>query len=148
MLFDLRMNRRNSARPDRVRAARLFAAAAIAALTVALTLPTTSDAARVSGTLMGYDTSAPLASRDLHFENSITLDFYLAPTHSDGSFAVELPPGVYNLRAERGAILAHAVAVRDTDVALGNVSELAPYTPARLFELQDIAHALHTSPAP
>jgi hypothetical protein len=98
--------------------------------------------------LMGYETSAPLASRDLHFENSITLDFYLAPTHSDGSFAVELPPGVYNLRAERGAILARAVAVRDTDVALGKVSELAPYAPARLFELEDIAHSILTSPAP
>lgn len=97
---------------------------------------------------MGYESSAPLASRDLHFENSITHDVYLAPTHSDGSFAVELPSGLYNLRAERGAILAHVVAVRDADVVLGNVSELAPYAPARLFELQDVARSILTSPAP
>lgn len=144
----MRMYHCNPARPDLARAARLFAAAAIAALTVALALPATADAARVSGTLMGYDSSAPLASRDLHFEDSVTLDVYLAPTHSDGSFAVELPPGLYNLRAERGVILARAVAVGNINVMLGNVSERAPYTPARLFELQRVAYSILTSPAP
>jgi len=134
-------------RPAPARPLRRFAAAN-AAVILALALPAAANAARVSGTLMGYETSAPLPSRDLHFENSVTHDVYLTPTHADGSFAGDLPAGLYDLRAERGAILVHGVLVRETDVQLGHVSEVAPYSPARLFQFQDVANSLVTSPAP
>src|SRR5207244_4447756 len=55
--------------------------------------PGHAQAARVSGVLTGYESSNPLVSRDLHFQNNITRDIYLSPTHHDGSFAVILPPG-------------------------------------------------------
>jgi len=111
-------------------------------------LPTLAAAARVSGALVGYQGGQPEASRDLHFENCITQDEYLAPTHADGSFAQRLPPGCYDLRAERGAILRRGIIVTDNDLALGSVSDLAPLAPARLFDLEELFPTLLTSPAP
>ena len=105
-------------------------------------------AARVSGVLVGYEKSTPEKSRDLHFENQITHDIYLSPSHADGSFAADIPPGTYDLRAERGAILVHSISVGSTDVKLGNVNELAAYAPRRLFDLQSVAVPILTSPAP
>jgi hypothetical protein len=121
--------------------------AGVLALTCDAALPTIAVAARVSGTLVGYQ-GQPQPSRDLHFENCASHDSYLAPTHTDATFAQNLPPGCYNLRAERGAILRPGIAVRDQDVALGSVSELAPYAPARLFDLEALFPTLLTSPAP
>jgi hypothetical protein len=109
--------------------------------------PAPAAAARVSGTLTGYQ-GQPEPSRDLHFENCVTQDEYLAPTHSDSSFAQSLPPGCYDLRAERGAILRHGIIVGDQDVAIGAVSDLAPLAPARLFNLEELFPTLLTSPAP
>ena len=119
---------------------------AIALALLALALP--ADAARVSGTMTGYESTTPAAGRELHFENALTHDSYLAPTHSDGTFGTELPPGVYHLRAERGVILRRAITVSNADVALGQVSEAAPYAPWRLCQLQDLAPAQISSPAP
>ena len=104
-------------------------------------------AARVSGTLTSYQ-GQPEASRDLHFENCATHDSYLAPTHADSSFAQNLPPGCYDLRGERGAILRRAIIVHDSDLALGAVSDLAPLAPARWFDLEALFPTLLTSPAP
>jgi hypothetical protein len=117
------------------------------AISLMLAVPAAVRAARVSGRLLTYH-GAPYASRDLHFENCVTLDIYLSPTHSDGSFAQSLPPGCYDLRAEHGAILARSIIVGDADVTLGPVSELAPLAPQRLFELQSIFPTLLSSPAP
>jgi hypothetical protein len=121
----------------------------IAALAFALaaTLPGTAAAARVSGTFVTYQ-GQPAASRDLHFENCVTRDSYLAPTHSDGSFAQSLPPGCYDLRAERGAIVRRGITVGDVELALGQVGDLAPYAPARLFQLEALFPTLLSSPAP
>jgi hypothetical protein len=105
-------------------------------------------AARVNGILVGYNTSAPLASRDLHFSNEVTNENYLSPTHSDGSFAVMLPPGTYSLRTETGAVLKRPVVVKRAPVNLGQVSELAPYAFARLWQRHAIAPSILTSPAP
>src|ERR1700681_4564284 len=44
-------------------------------------MPATARAAIVSGTLAGYEGKAE-PSRDLHFENCVTHDEYLAPTHA------------------------------------------------------------------
>ncbi|HVA41752.1 MAG TPA: hypothetical protein VND20_06685 [Candidatus Binataceae bacterium] len=127
-------------------AKRASLAAAIAA-GLALIAPAVARAARVSGSLTTYR-GAPYASRDLHFENCVTRDIYLSPTHSDGSFAQHLPSGCYNLRTEHGAILAYSIIVGDANVNLGTVSELAPLAPARLFHLQSLFPTLLTSPAP
>jgi hypothetical protein len=105
-------------------------------------------AARVGGVLTGYETSTPLASRDLHFQNIITGDSYLSPTHSDGSFKATLPPGRYQLRTETGAIIVNAIPVGRADIDLGRVSELAPLAPQRLWQAQAVAPTLLTSPAP
>jgi hypothetical protein len=120
---------------------------AATALTLVALVPAVASATRVSGTLVAYQ-GQPEVSRDLHFENCVTRDSYLAPTHSDGSFAQSLPPGSYDLRAERGAILRHGIIVGDTPVAVGQVSDLAPYAPARLFDLESLFPTLLTSPAP
>ena len=61
------------------------------ALSLLAILPGVAAAARVSGTLTSYQ-AQPAVSRDLHFENCVTHDSYLAPTHTDGSFAQSLPP--------------------------------------------------------
>ncbi len=117
---------------------------AIAALTG---MPSRAHAATVSGILVRYE-GAPDPNRDLHFENAITRDIYLAPTHQDGSFSQQLPPGTYRLRTEVGAILASDIGVEDADVPLGRVSELAPLAPARMFQFQTIAPTILKSPAP
>jgi hypothetical protein len=123
------------------------------ALAAALVLPAAfapvanAEAGRVSGVLTTYQ-GQPDASRDLHFENCITHDNFLAPTHTDGSFAQSLPPGCYNLRAERGAILRSSIQVGEAPVSLGQVSDLAPLAPARLWNLQSLFPTLLYSPAP
>jgi hypothetical protein len=124
-----------------------LATAALGAVTTTLCGPA-AYAARVSGVLVGYENSTPEKSRDLHFENQITRDIYLSPSHDDGSFGAEIPPGTYDLRAERGAILVHSISVGAADVKLGTVNELAPYAPRRLFDLQSVAVPILTSPAP
>jgi hypothetical protein len=122
-------------------------AAVATALALVATLPGIAAAARVSGTFATYQ-GQPAASRELHFENCVTHDSYMAPTHGDGSFAQTLPPGNYDLRAERGAIVRHAIMVGDADLAIGQVSDLAPFAPARLWQLQALFPTLLTSPAP
>jgi hypothetical protein len=127
--------------------AALIMLAGVLAIAFDAALPAAAAAARVSGTLVGYR-GQPEPSRDLHFENCISHDSYLAPTHTDATFAQNLPPGCYNLRAERGAILRLGIIVNDTDLALGPISDLAPFAPARLFDLEALFPTLLTSPAP
>jgi len=123
---------------------KLISATVLMLLTAALP----ARAARVSGTLTGYDNSSPQPNRYLHFENRVTLDVYMAPTAADGSFATNLPPGTYRLREEHGAIIARGIAVGVVDLTLGNVSELAPLAPSRVWDLQSIAPAQLVSAAP
>jgi hypothetical protein len=125
---------------------RLLAASVIGAL--AAYAPGIAHAARVGGILTGYESSTAQPSRDLHFQNEITGDVYLTPTHTDGGFSATLPPGIYSLRTESGAILKRNIRVESDPVSLGQVSELAPYAFARMFERQWIAPSILTSPAP
>jgi hypothetical protein len=124
------------------------AAAIIFILAVIGALPGRARAARVSGVLIGYESSTPLVSRDLHFQNITTGDAYLSPTHSDGSFGASLPPGTYRLRTETGAILMNSISVGRANIDLGRVNELAPLAPQRWWQSQAIAPTLLTSPAP
>ena len=128
--------------------ARLLVAVMIVSASVVGLTSRAAQAARVSGVLTGYESSSPLVSRDLHFQNRITGDIYLSPTHQDGSFAVTLPPGVYSLRTETGAVLVSRVVVGPSDVALGTVSELARFAPQRWFQSQKIAPAILSSSPP
>ena len=143
------MRPEQTAKPDSLLrgAVRRLALAAALVLPAAFAPVANAEAGRVSGVLTTYQ-GRPDASRDLHFENCITHDIILAPTHSNGSFAQDLPPGCYNLRAERGAILKSSIQVGDAPVNLGQVSDLAPLAPARLWDLQTLFPTLLYSPAP
>jgi hypothetical protein len=121
--------------------------AMVAGIACAAAAPQAASAANVSGALITPQ-GQPAPSRDLHFENRITRDIYLCPTHQDGSFRQNLPPGQYDLRAERGAIVASSIRVTDADLSLGKLTEPSPYSPWRILELEDIAPSLLTSPAP
>jgi hypothetical protein len=106
-------------------------------------------AARIGGRLAPYEGNSAQGGRYLHLENTVTGDSYLMRTGPDGLFVTHLPPGVYNLRAEYGAILVHAIVVGPgARIALGQVSELAPYTPVRIWQYQAIASSLLVSSAP
>jgi len=122
--------------------------AIVVTLTVIVASPGHAYAARVGGVLTGYENSTPQASRDLHFQNVITGDVYLSPTHSDGSFRASLPPGTYRLRTETGAVLVNSIVVHRADIDLGRINELAPLAPQRLWQSQSIAPTRLAGPAP
>lgn len=105
-------------------------------------------AAVVSGTLVTYEGQKPETNRSLHFLNRATRDLYMAPTRPDGSFGANLPPGIYNLRAERGAMLKRNIVVTDQNVPLGQVSELAPFDLRRIFDYQYIFPSILSVAAP
>ena len=121
---------------------------AIAAIVLLMAAAPAALAMRVGGTLLNSTTSAPIASRDLHFQDNVTQDIYLSPTHQDGSFAAQLPPGSYQLRNETGAILIHYIYVGKYDVNIGQVKEGASTWVQDVFERQAIFPTLLTSPAP
>ncbi len=106
-----------------------------------------AGAANVSG-LMSYRDGKPADKRQLHYENRVTSDIFVAPTKPDGSFTADLPPGFYDLRAERGLILASKIRVDSDDVNVGHVVEPAPLDVRRLFERQGVAETIVESPAP
>jgi len=106
-----------------------------------------AGAANVSG-VMSYRGGKPADKRQLHYENRVTSDIYVAPTQPDGSFTADLPPGIYDLRAERGVVLAGQIRVDKDDVNVGHVVEPAPLDLRRPFEHEGVADALVDSPAP
>ena len=107
----------------------------------------TAGAAHVSG-VMSYRDGSPADKRQLHYENRVTSDMFVAPTKPDGSFTANLPPGLYDLRAERGVVLASKIRVDSADVNIGQVVEPAPLDVRRVFERQGVAETLVESPAP
>ena len=106
-----------------------------------------AGAANVSG-VMTYRDGKPADRRQLHYENRVTNDIFVAPTKPDGSFTADLPPGVYDLRAERGVILASKIRVDTADLNIGHVVEPAPLDVRRPFEHEGVAEAIVDSPAP
>ena len=128
-------------------AGRIFRTAMI--LTLMIGLAARAEAGVVSGV---YATHAgkPLPEHQLHFQNRISGDMYLARSGADGSFSADLPPGVYDLRAERGLVLKSHIVVGDTEVNLGHVSEghMISDLVRRPFQRQGVAPALVDSAAP
>jgi hypothetical protein len=88
------------------------------------------------------------ARRQLHYENRVTSDIYVAPTKPDGSFTADLPPGFYDLRAERGVVLASRIRVDNEDINLGHVIEPPMLDVRRPFEHEGVADTIVDSPAP
>jgi hypothetical protein len=110
-------------------------------------MPLVSFGANVSGALIGAD-GKPQADRQVHFENRVTHDIFLAQTGADGSFSLDLPPGVYQLRSEYGAAILPRIEVQDADIALGRVKESSAFNPSRLFTRQGVVRGVLTTPAP
>jgi hypothetical protein len=131
----------------RLQGPRMTLAALAACLLVVASAPAIAFAMRVGGTLV-TPAGQPIASRDLHFQNCVTQDIYLSPTHSDGSFAAQLPPGCYQLRTETGAIIEQPIIVTKSDLALGRLPEVAPNFVIRVLQSQAIFPTLLYSPAP
>lgn len=108
-----------------------------------------AHAAMVSGVYAGAH-DAPLADRQLHFDNLISGDIFLARTASDGSFSAELPPGNYDLRAEHGLVIKSQIIVSDGAISLGRVSAgtKLKHMTLGVFEGQGLAPALVGTAAP
>ena len=98
----------------------------------------------ISGKLLTSD-GQPAAGRPIHFEQQVSGDIYLTSTNSDGTFSVAVPPGIYDLRDERGPIIAGPILARDQNISLGAVSEPAPYR--SIFQGEGIAPSRIRSPA-
>jgi hypothetical protein len=106
-----------------------------------------AGAANVSG-MMSYRDGKPAERRQLHYENEVTSDIFVAPTKPDGSFTADLPPGFYDLRAERGLVLIGRIRVDSDDINVGHVLEPAPLDVRRPFEREGVAETVVESPAP
>lgn len=106
-----------------------------------------ANAATVTGVYSNRK-GTPLPGHQLHFENRVSGDIYLTRTNSDGSFSADLPPGVYDLRAERGLVLHHNLLVDHGAVNLGRVEDGAPFDVRRPFEREGIAPSMVESGAP
>ena len=122
-------------------------AVSIALASVTIAGSRNAGAAIVSG-IMSYQDGKAAAKRQLHYENRVTRDIYVAPTEPDGSFSADLPPGLYDLRAERGVILAYKIRVDSADLNIGHVVEPAPLDYHRPFQHEGVADAIVENPAP
>ena len=107
----------------------------------------TFSSAHVSGTFVYWD-GKPMDNRQLHFQNRASGDMFVAATDNHGDFATYLPPGLYDLRAERGVILKEKILVGNDDFNIGRVVEPASTDPRRLLDRQGVAEAIVQSPAP
>lgn len=122
------------------------------ALAVALASMLFAPIARANaGTVSGIYSDrkgTPLSDHQLHFENRISGDIFLARTGSDGSFSTDLPPGSYDLRAERGLVLYQNLLVEYGAMNLGQVHDGAPLDLRRPFQREGIAPSMVESGAP
>ena len=106
------------------------------------------SSARVSGDFT-YVGGAPADNRQLHFQNRASGDMFVAPTNSKGEFSAYLPPGLYDLRAERGLVLKSKIlVVGNDDMTIGTVVEPAPLDVRKPFERQSVVPPIVQSAAP
>lgn len=107
-----------------------------------------ANAAVVTGSFV-YRGGRPANQRQLHFENRVSHDMFIAPTGNDGAYSVDLPPGVYDLRAERGVVLKSGVVVAgDQPIDVGQSVEPAPLDVRRPFEREGVGEAIVQTEAP
>jgi hypothetical protein len=127
---------------------RRFGTITILALAAAVSLGVAgrARAATVSGTLVGSD-GRPLNDQEIHFESRFTHDMFLVETGGDGAFAVDLPPGAYRLRADRGAVIDSAIEVGEADLALGKVVGSTSRAP-QFCNREGVVGGIMTTPAP
>ncbi len=118
----------------------------LAAASVAGAIATASGAfaASVSGILTGAD-GRPIGGSQIHFEQSITHDLFLLRTDSDGKFSIDLPPGAYDLRGDRGAMIDAGIIVHDDDLGLGKLVARGGWS---IFHREGVSEGLVTTPAP
>jgi hypothetical protein len=105
------------------------------------------SSAQVSGSFI-YEGGKPADNRQLHFQNRASGDMFVAATNEKGEFSAHLPPGIYDLRAERGLILKKKIVVASNDFSIGQVVEPPPLDVRRPFERQGLAEAIVQTPAP
>lgn len=129
-----------------VRSLSLALAIAIGCSVVSISTPR-AGAALVSGSF-AYRNGSPGKDRQLHLENRATGDMYVAACNGDGSFSTDVPPGLYDLRAERGVILKYRIHVDQEPINIGRVVEPVPLDVHRVFQRESIAEAVVKSPAP
>ncbi len=101
----------------------------------------------VSGVFAGNQGQAA-AGHEMHFQNRVSGNLYSVVSGAGGAFSVRLPPGVYDLRGQHGAIIAEGVVVGRSPLNLGQVHPPAPYSIWRWFQRQHVAEAIVQSPAP
>jgi hypothetical protein len=103
-------------------------------------------AANVSGNLVTVDGKAA-RNRQIHFENRVTHDLFLIMTVRDGQFSIDLPPGSYDLRSDRGAIMGPLIDVDEADVALGDIVQRAGWR-GQIFQREGVLKGILATPAP
>jgi len=123
--------------------------AAVSILMIVTMTTVFAEAARVGGIYVD-SRGTPLPDHQLHFQNRISGDMYLARSASDGSFSADLPPGVYDLRGARGLKLKEEIVVEDAPLAVGKVKDgtLLSAVVRGPFERQGIAPILVDTAAP
>jgi hypothetical protein len=112
-----------------------------------LAFPRLARAAKVSGTLLNAG-GGPQPGEQIHFENQVSHDIFLIETGPGGGFSIDLPPGIYNLRTDRGGVVASAITVDQGEVALGTVEEPGPLSWLWFFRRQGVIRGLVGTPAP
>ncbi len=112
---------------------------------IAATIP--SPSTPVSGVLTDPH-GQPLANMEIHFQGRVDPDIFTVRTGAGGAFATVLPPGIYDLRDEHGAIIAADVAVGRGATSIGRVEAPAPLAPTRLFDRQAVSPVIVKTRAP
>ncbi|MBF6569019.1 MAG: hypothetical protein IVW54_09100 [Candidatus Binataceae bacterium] len=105
-----------------------------------------TNAEEVSGVLAV--SSGPVAGRELHFENQATRDVFMAPSSGTGAFSADLPPGIYDLRGERGKVYLRDIIVSDAPIELGTINHPSGFNPMWLFQMEGVQNVLVNTPAP
>ena len=122
----------------------LMVAAVGIAGAIAIAAASGAFAANVSGILTGAD-GRPAGGSQIHFEQRLTHDLFLLRTDSDGKFSIDLPPGAYDLRGDRGAMISAGIVVDDGDLALGKLVACGGWS---IFHREGVPEGLVTTPAP
>jgi len=117
------------------------------AFVVLLALCVPGHATEVTGSYF-YRDGTPAKDRQLHLENVASRDMFVVVTGNDGSFTGDVPPGQYELRAERGLVLKPKIVVFGSSVGIGRVIEPAPLDVRRPFQRQGLGEAIVQTQAP